>query len=246
MDVNGYFESLSLECDALKNRVRHFIDDAHWLTDGEWKESVLRTMISRSCPQSISVGRGFLVTETGCSSQIDILLYDNNDPVLYRDGDLVFISPSSCRAMIEVKSTYTHDVYRNSIDKLATNSKLVRQASPEQDLFSGVFFYDGEDRGDRFSLEILRDLVGADPDRTINHVCLGKDRFIKFWEVNPDDLSEGYNCWHAYRLGNKSVGYFLHNLLSFLANFDLVRNNNIWFPPEGKSHNRSNVVKRQA
>ncbi|HCG8759707.1 TPA: hypothetical protein NKB00_004379 [Vibrio parahaemolyticus] len=245
MNIDSYFESLSLECEALKNRVRYFIDDAHWLTDGEWKESVLRTMISRSCPDTVSVGRGFLVTETGCSSQIDILLYDNSLPVLYRDGDLVFISPSACKAIIEVKSTYNAEVYQRAVSLVASNSKIVRDANPEHELFSGIFFYDGPERGERFTLEILRDLVGSDPNRTINHVCIGSHRFIKFWEFEPETQLPEHNSWHAYRLDNKAVGYFLHNLLSSLANYDLIRNNNIWFPPEGKAHNRLNVIARR-
>ncbi len=65
MNVESYFKSLSLEFTALKDRVRNFIDDAHWLTDGEWKETVLRTILSRSLPQDILIGRGFIVTPGG-------------------------------------------------------------------------------------------------------------------------------------------------------------------------------------
>ena len=61
MDTKKYFESLSLECDALKDRVKNFIADSHWLTDGEWKESVLRSMIKRSISSTVGVGRGFIV-----------------------------------------------------------------------------------------------------------------------------------------------------------------------------------------
>lgn len=45
MDPTIHFKSLALELNALKDRVRNFIDDAHWLTDGEWKEAVLRAML---------------------------------------------------------------------------------------------------------------------------------------------------------------------------------------------------------
>ncbi|MBU8977509.1 hypothetical protein JI752_015265 [Lysobacter sp. MMG2] len=41
---NNSFRSIKLEMDALKGRVRQLIDDKHWLTDGEWKETVLRTV----------------------------------------------------------------------------------------------------------------------------------------------------------------------------------------------------------
>ena len=64
MDTDKYFESLTDEILALKNRVRNFIHDSHWLTDGEWKESVLRSIIARSLPSSAKIGRGFIVTES--------------------------------------------------------------------------------------------------------------------------------------------------------------------------------------
>ena len=75
MDVKSYFESLTIELESLKNRVRNFIHGAHWLTDGEWKESVLRSVIGRNLPDTVKIGRGFILTEQGLSSQCDILLY---------------------------------------------------------------------------------------------------------------------------------------------------------------------------
>jgi hypothetical protein len=67
MDELEYFRSITLELQALKNRVRHFIRDKHWLTDGEWKESVLRAVLRRHLPQSIGVGTGFVITQDGPS-----------------------------------------------------------------------------------------------------------------------------------------------------------------------------------
>lgn len=88
MDTKNHFKSLSLELTALKDRVRNFIDDAHWQTDGEWKESVLRTVLNRNLPYNVEAVRGFVITSHGCSKQIDVLLYDKSKPVLFRDGDL--------------------------------------------------------------------------------------------------------------------------------------------------------------
>ena len=74
MNVPEYFESISLDLNALKNRVRNFISDAHWQTDGEWKESVLRNILRRHLPKNIEVGRGFIVRPEDCSTQIDVLI----------------------------------------------------------------------------------------------------------------------------------------------------------------------------
>lgn len=72
MQTEQYFRSISTELDSLKNRVRHLINDQHWQTDGEWKESVLRTIIQRSAPLNMTVGRGFIVDRDRSSTQIDI------------------------------------------------------------------------------------------------------------------------------------------------------------------------------
>jgi hypothetical protein len=67
MDVPRYSQSLLGELEALKDRVRQFIHDHHWLTDGEWKEGVLRNFPRRNLPNTVEVGRGFVVTDAGVS-----------------------------------------------------------------------------------------------------------------------------------------------------------------------------------
>ncbi|WP_219625019.1 DUF6602 domain-containing protein, partial [Vibrio parahaemolyticus] len=244
MDISEYFKSISAECKALENRVRHFIDNNHWLTDGEWKESVLRTMISRSCPQNVSVGRGFILTETGCSTQVDVLLYDNTQPVLYRDGDLVFITPSACRAIIEVKSTYTADIYRGATESISNIASLVRNSEPDINIFVGLFFYEMAENNPRLALPILKERTDESVEKTIDHVCLGKHKFVKFWENNPDDQSPQYNAWHEYTLRDMSAGYFIHNLMSVISGYQLIRNENVWFPAEGKEARRNRTLAR--
>ena len=127
MKIEEYFRSLSDECDTLKNRVRMLIERNHWPTDGEWKESVLRSMIRRSAPESVTVGRGFVVDHDRCSTQIDVLVYDNNLPVLYKEGDLVFITPASCRAIVEVKSRLNITDFKTAAKRLADDAEFVRQ-----------------------------------------------------------------------------------------------------------------------
>src|SRR4051812_43930803 len=59
-DLLKYQESLALELRASMDRVRHLIGEAHWLTDGEHKESVLRQVLRTRLPDSTAVGRGFV------------------------------------------------------------------------------------------------------------------------------------------------------------------------------------------
>jgi hypothetical protein len=65
IDVPAYFESLSQELHAVKNRVRYLIGLSHLPTDGEWKESVFRSVLRRHLPASVEVGRGFVVGSDG-------------------------------------------------------------------------------------------------------------------------------------------------------------------------------------
>src|ERR1039457_377758 len=134
-----YFRSITLEFQALKDRVRHFIRDQHWLTDGEWKESVLRAVPRRHLPQTICVAKGFIITKDGPSSQIDILLFDRTKPLLYQDGDLVIITPDLCMGVIEVKTRLDPTKLREAIQKLADCREYVSrsaQCSPFTGLFS--------------------------------------------------------------------------------------------------------------
>lgn len=232
MDIESYFKSLSDECIALKDRVRLLIAGQHWPTDGEWKESVLRNMIRRSAPESIAVGRGFVVGHDGCSSQIDILLYDNSHPVLYREGDLVFITPSSCQAIIEVKSKLNLSAYAQATLRLASDAEFIR-VQKQSDIFVGLFTYEIEGRNIDNAIEATQRTAGGNPDRVINHVALGPSKFIKFWENHPND-NVRYKHWHLYELQNKSFGYFIHNLLIETCSDEMVKVETSWFPERSK------------
>lgn len=96
MDAAIYYRSLSQELDALKGRVRYLIEDHHWLTDGEWKESVLRAVLRRHLPATVGVGRGFIVGPRGPSTQIDVLLYDASYPTVISSS----LHPMQCERLL--------------------------------------------------------------------------------------------------------------------------------------------------
>jgi hypothetical protein len=104
MNIDSYFKDLTNEIESLKDRVRHYIDDAHWLSDGEWKESVLRTILRRHLPNDIGVGRGSIVDVGETSTQIDVLLYDRAKPILFQDGDFVIVTADTVKGVVEVKT----------------------------------------------------------------------------------------------------------------------------------------------
>ena len=79
------FRQITAEFDVLKNRVRRIIGKRHFPTDGEWKESIVRTFLRRNLPDNIKVGRGFV------GEALKTELYDKiskiKSPLLLMHGD---------------------------------------------------------------------------------------------------------------------------------------------------------------
>ncbi|HHI87436.1 MAG TPA: hypothetical protein ENK03_00645, partial [Candidatus Cloacimonetes bacterium] len=63
MDAKAFQKSITDELLIVKDRVRKLIGNAHWVTDGRHKESVLKDVIKRFLPKNISVGTGFVISK---------------------------------------------------------------------------------------------------------------------------------------------------------------------------------------
>ena len=216
MQTEAYFQSLSAELLAVKDRVRHMISDRHWPTDGEWKESVLRTAIRRSAPTNVSVGRGFVISRDCQSPQIDILIHDNSHPVLYRDGDLVFVAPAACKAIIEVKSKVTNAVLRNAAQGLSAIAEMIRGSRGGPRPFIGLFGYELSRVRSESAVATLADCAATNSHRVIDHVALGPSLFVKYWDHPPLEAPSQHRAWRSYHLPSMSAGYFIHDLLMHL------------------------------
>jgi hypothetical protein len=244
MDVKAHFTSLTRELEALRDRVRNFsVDTPHWPTDGEWKESVLRAFLRGCLPSHIEPLRGFVVTPRRGTKQIDLLLYDNRQPVLFRDGDLVFVTPDAVLGIVEVKSNIRNrGDLREALASLADNAELIRTSKRRNDhLFVGLFSYTTHIRetGWRGVLDDLQDVARGRPHRIVSYVCLGCSHFSKFWDASPDDPAAlAYNTWHSYELPNLAAGYFINNIVATVAGESVATNQAVWFPAAGKEFRR--------
>jgi hypothetical protein len=240
MDMIAYHRSILKELYSLKDRIRNLMDEPHWLTDGEWKESVLRSVLRRHVPSNIEVGRGFIFTPEKCSSQIDILLYDSTCPVVFRDGDLAFVTPDAVRALIEVKSRVSPDNLSDAVKKLVMNRQIINETVLSAPMnsevffpcFTGVFAYES-DVDDKTALRILKEGADGDLLRVISHMSLGPSSFFRFWESDPYGLPERLK-WHSYRLDDLSPAYFISNLISSLSPSSVWLNQATWFPLTSK------------
>ncbi|QDE39914.1 hypothetical protein FIV34_12170 [Luteibacter pinisoli] len=233
MDIEQYFMDLTAESQALKNRIRNLIRDQHWLSDGEWKESVVRAMIRRIIGQDIGVARGFVVSGERASSQIDILLYDASQPVLHRDGDFVVITPNACRGIIEVKTRLTRTRLEEAIDKLADDADFIRASGGNRLDFVGLFDFETEFgmEASEDALRMLAEIARHERARVVDHVVLGRSTFMRFWDKAEDTVRPGH--WSLYKLQDMAPGYFLHNLALRLSSVPPGTEED-WFPRNGK------------
>jgi hypothetical protein len=232
MRINDYFQSITAEVESLRDRVRYLIKNRHWQTDGEWKESVVRQVLRRHLPASAHVGRGFVVTVRWVSRQIDILVFDSTKPVLFRDGDLVFVTPDVVFGVIEVKSRATPQIVAMAAKKLSTDMKIIRQ-HPNIKAFAGIFAF--QDGGGK-SAAYLKAIANASDlwDSRVDFVCSGNSRFIRYWHCDPRNERYLYEGWRSYHLPNTAPGYFFNNVIDCVSPESVFSNKDVWFPPHSK------------
>lgn len=230
MDIEGYYRSLHSELDGLRDRVRHLIGDAHWPTDGGWKESVLRSVLRRSLGSGVELGHGFFVTADRLSPQIDILAWRSDAPVLFRDGSLVILPAHAVRAVIEVKSTLTTQTFREGVTHLISACDAL---PARNQVVVGLFAYETVFRSSRPILRYLRNHA-SHQNRLINLVCNGPNRFVRYWNTDPDHPKMAYEKWHSYDLPELAYGYFVSNVITHLTPSEFPTSGEPFYPRGGK------------
>lgn len=232
MNITEHYTSLAAELRSLKNRVRNYIESSHWQTDGEWKESVLRSVLSRNIPETAKIGRGFVITQEYSTTQIDILIYRHDSPVFFREGDLVFIPPEGVLGVLEVKTAVDATSTEEALSKLAhVRSKI--ESNLNEGILFGLFAYDVDGTPNSTALDKLQKAHGMH-NAVVDLVCLGDSRFIKWWKNNPTGGGDSYNRWHSYTLPELAPGYFIHNVLIHMSSERYWINQDVWFPSESK------------
>lgn len=245
MDTKAYFDSLTNEISSIRNRIRNFIGSSYWPGDGQWKESVVRHVIRRYLPETHTVGTGFVLSEEGNSTQIDILIYDNSGPILFRDGDFVIVTPDLVAAVIEVKTRIRSRELRDIFVKLDNVGKLLRKIPRHPKPFLGIFSFEDEAIDPNSLLRTLKEVNGDFGNYEIQSIALGQSQFVKFWEFPPSGPKRKYSKWHAYNLDKTAPGYFLHNVIEHIFPESVMSNNGIWYPPEGKEFKKVAEIQKE-
>lgn len=203
MDVIAFLKSTNAEFSLLQDRVRHLIEERHFPTDGEWKESILRGVLRRHATTELTVGRGFLVGSGFISAQIDVLIRHSHRPVFHQDADLVVAPLDAAAATVEVKTTYKKRDVAKALDDLiavsafrANNMPVDGRAFP---FTSGLFVFAKPRRGQ--IAELLAVMVEKSQGwwaRTIDHVAFGPDTYIRIERDRQPDNSWGPSYYRAY------------------------------------------------
>lgn len=233
---------------------RNLIGSAHWGEDGRHKESVLKNVIKRFLPKNISVGTGFVISkraeEFKQTTQIDIILYDNNYSVLFSDGDFIITTPKNVVAIIEVKTKIRNSEFSEISRKATENGEIIGYENDK--IFNGIFSfeYEGNIIDNRTNNESLSSTINNPLIETkgiINHISLGSDWFIKYWH-NETDSRINDNCrtncfYNIYKLHNLSFSYFISNLIESVSPKDST--DRFWFmyPIDGTKeiHRKKNI-----
>jgi len=208
-DYLEYRKSISRELMSIKNRVRNFIDDSHWGEDGRYKEVILSEILQSILPPNVSIGTDFIIGENSIkSTQIDIIIYKNNHPILFKKGDFVIISKEAVIGIIEVKSKLESKELKKVLEKAHKNGEIIGN-----DKFNGVFAYD-TDMGFKRNvlhpntLDKFKKYSGY-----INNIAFGEKFFMKYWKAGLPEQSCTENHISIYKIEELSIGYFISNLI---------------------------------
>lgn len=243
-----YHKLLTLELEALKDRIRNLV--THWQTDGEWKESTLRTILRRHLPNDTFVGRGFVVGPDFSSTQLDLLVLKRGRPTLFRDGDLAIVTPEAPGAVVESKTRLSGiEDWLDAVGPPANIGRLCRNAlqsmntaldeEPPKPPWLGVFCYEHDSDQGLNILDAVEE-VWRETCTPINCVCCGKSTFVRFWpkgECEPGDPpgAADREFWRLYELQDLAPSYFIGNLVDAMCSVENQNTGFAWFAyREGK------------
>ena len=204
-----YQKSISKELLSIKDRLRNFIDNHHWPEDGRYKEIILTDILRKHLPKSVSVGTGFVMGEQGLSTQVDIIIYRNDFPVMFRQSDFVIVVPEAVLGIIEVKSRITGATQLTQVvDKLSVAAEIVCKP-----IFSGIFSFEGYDGilNRNVNQQVRSTLIRS--NGKANHLCIGENCFIKYWPEYAPTRENTRSRYSFYKIDDLAFGYFISNLV---------------------------------
>lgn len=207
IDVMKYQSSISKEFIVLKDRVRSLIGSKHWGEEGRYKEIILMNFLRKHLPKNMAVGTGFIMDGNNynkISSQIDLIIYDDNYPIIFKENDFIIVHSKSVLGIIEVKSKFDKSKLKEVIKAASDNSKLPQLRSRK--VFNGIFYYDVGNvnyfNGQNVDPDIKAIL--REENQGVNHICFGENIFFR---------ANTHKEYKFYEIRELSFSYFISNLI---------------------------------
>jgi hypothetical protein len=251
-NIKKFQKSITQELTITKDRVEFLIGNANWGDVGRYKEAILRKTISQFLPSNLKIGTGFIIGNSDhlygrngkISSQLDIIIYEDKSPVIFREGDFVIITENAVRGVIEVKtkiinySNLENVGQDNALNKIIDKINRLKEfetfnpIGEHRKKFVGIFSYEYEQN---FTHERVDEALKLS-DGVVNHISLGPNNFIRYWE-NTEDLNPQINyngrCYIRYNLNDLSFSYFISNLIHIVSDENPIERYWFSFPIEG-------------
>jgi hypothetical protein len=249
MSFIEFQKTISKELDIVKNRVRYLIDDANWAEEGRYKEAILKGVIKRFLPDNLSIGTGFIckindIHSKEISKQIDLIIYDNTSPVLFKEGDFIVTTEKNVRGIIEVKSTIDIPKLR-LVQAFFNDLDRFRSISKNKKIFKGLFSYNNLINAT--NNENLEEILIQLKDK-INHLSLDKDKFIRYWPAGSGEklyprVEHQGAFFNVYNIPDLSFSYFISNCVHMVCDGKLNDRYGFSFPiPDTKEVGRVKTI----
>jgi hypothetical protein len=218
VDITAFHKSLGGELLAVKDRVRNIIENNQPAEEGRYKEAVLKNIISRFLPKGMSIGTGFAInSKKEITKQIDIIIYDDASPVLFKEGDFVIVLAHTVRAIIEVKSKINNTTELNKYIEIADSNaeKIESTTTGLRKFFNGIFAYECDLTLDTIERALNTNFFQQNHPlfKKVNNISLGNYVFLHLWKDDLFNFSTGKDHLDCYDLEEMSFSYFIANLM---------------------------------
>ena len=250
MNIIEFHKITTKELKAVQDRIECLVPN--WLDVGMYREAVLRGIIRNFLPKNFDVASGYVARQTNnrgshiVSPQIDIIIYNNNFPVLFKTEELVIVTADSVGAIIEVKSNDKSETLADTLKKSNKIGQFIFNGKREKSipLFNGIFYYTLKGKTDIhlkncLAKDFLRDSKKNRPNKYIvDHIAFGEDKFYKFWK--KESITENSRNY-LYKMPELSFSFFISNLISYIQPDSVANNSFLWFPTDKNFKERSRI-----
>lgn len=240
-DLIEYHKTINKEICLLKDKLKYLTK--HPAENGRFREIILSNTIKKHLPAKYSIGTGFILKQCETrgdheiSSQVDLMVYDNSYPILFREGDFAIVTTDAVRAIIEVKTDFSRKGFSEAYNKACELGQFVLSNRDIEILpnpfFNGLFYFNHSRSSarDNHVMNTIRGKHNDIPDNDlyhlscVNHISLSDRVIYKYWHSNRDGSKHKFYC-----LDDLSYSFFLSNMLSHLEGRTMKDNTYIWYP----------------